>query len=201
MLSINVDEDDYILGRGSYNFSVVFLLPMIFTSKDMIKNFNKGFINIYYHCEEDIDFNNDYKNRLYLVYNKEVDKDTIKLLELNKNYIKDFVLDEYLIYCFNIPDIYKQDFILYKQGKYKSTSKTYRDSVINTFGNVTVKAINNIKTLDNRSYTIKDLFEPSENMKYQMNIYYGDKVKVDEVCSKPTDYKNTFKRSNFYKTK
>jgi len=72
------------------NKSVIYLLPMLGDNADKIiktvSNDSNGFVNTYYHSEEDFGYTDSLKNRIYLVFDKNrIKQEIVDLLASCKN--------------------------------------------------------------------------------------------------------------------
>lgn len=171
------------------NKSLVYLLPMISTQPEIIiKNLvtnNTAFINTYFHSETDLDYDNNYKNRIYLVFDKsKIKQEFANLLGESHNYIRADFNNELLIFTFKIPDIYLNDFLLFKEGKYSKFSTEYKHLLLQSWPN---------------TKNLRDVLYPRKENIEQLKIILRTREKITETLSKPDQIKETFKMSNYFK--
>ena len=123
------------------NKSMVFLTPMIANGRRFeffygnVINFKNSpfFINCYYK-----DINKPWLNEhIFLVYKLVLSKDFI-LLEQQLRRMPHWVTDysyiqngcDYVIHVFKIPDEYKNDYLLFKQGLYSQLNNNYKIDIL-----------------------------------------------------------------------
>lgn len=171
------------------NKSLVYLVPMISSEPEkIIRNLvinSDAFINTYYHSETDIDYNDNYKNRIYLVFDKlKIKQEFVEILSKSHNYIRAEFNNDLIIFIFKIPDIYLNDFLLFKEGKYSKISKEYKCLILHCWPN---------------TITIRDVLYPKKEGLDQLKIILKTREKITETLSKPDQIKETFKMSNYFK--
>lgn len=169
-----------------FNRSTIFLLPMLDFNKNFIfENYNQ-LVNIYYHCEEDIDYNNEYKDRLYTVFKKgDIDYTKAANLYNTPQFIGTIEKGDYFIFIFKIPDIFLEDYLLFKKGMFSKMSKVYKAKLF-------------IEYPGDVDY-LKAILYPTEKDIAQLSLFLNSREKLTEVYSKPETSEETFKLSNFYK--
>lgn len=172
-----------------FNKSTVFLLPMIKADRDFLnKNFH-SIVNLYYYCEEDLDYNNAYKNRIYCVFKQETfDLSKAEGLFNCPEYLGKLERGDYLIFVFRVPDIYLHDFLMFKKGLYSRMSPEYKELLIKSYPG----------TIKNVEY-IRRILNPTDEDRNQLSIFLETKGDMKEVYSAPEDSEETFKQSNFWK--
>lgn len=171
------------------NKSLVYLLPMLYPNPEIVINKivsnSTSFINSYYHNETDIDYNDNYKNRIYIVFDKSnLKQDFVDLLSKCTNYIKAEFNNDLIIFSFKIPDIYLNDFLLFKEGKYSKFSNAYKCLILHCWPNVT---------------NLRDTLYPRKENLEQLKIILKTKENITETLSKPDQIKETFKMSDYFK--
>ena len=185
-LIVNKLKERYKSKKSKYNKSTIFLLPMLADKEFINGNFDK-LINIYYHTEKDVDYNKNYKDRLYLVFDN---KDVLVNTESLKESI-DFLfcenIDDYDIYTFKIPHQYLKDYIKFKKGMYTEISDRYKQILIAYYPK-------------NKSH-LKSILYPSDEDKRQLGLFLKSNEKIKEVYSSPNNEEEIFKASKFYKLK
>lgn len=171
---------------GSFNKSYVFLLPMLDFSTKFIDDNIKNLINIYYHCEEDVGYDNNYKDRIYCVFKKDkIDPTKAAALYNTQQFIGTIEKDNYLIFIFKVPEIYLQDYLLFKKGMFSKMSAQYKAQVITMYPS-------DVEYL-------RGILDPSDKDKQQLSIFLGVRDQIKEVYSVPEPSEEIFKMSNFYK--
>lgn len=172
----------------SFNDSTIFLLSMLGSEKEYVDKHINTLVNVYYHSEEDLDYSNSYKNRIYIVFNinEELMKD-IENISKNKYYITYSILDSLIIFTFKVRDIYINDYLLFKKGKFSKFSEGYKIKLLNSY--------------PNKKDYIRKIIYPSQQDKNQLLIELDTKIKIDETRSIPDTNKEIFKISSFYTIK
>lgn len=172
---------------GSINKSTIFLLPLLDFNRDFINKNMQSLVNIYYHCEEDIDYNNNYKDRVYCVFKKE-NFDHKKAVNMynTPQFIGSIEKDKYLIFIFKVPEIFLQDYLLFKKGMFSKMSNFYKARVIAEYVPPDVEYL-------------KAILYPTDDDKHQLSLFLGAKEKIKEVYSVPETSEEIFKLSNFFK--
>lgn len=185
-LIVNKLKERYKNKKSKYNKSTVFLLPMLADKEFINSNFDK-LINIYYHTEKDIDYNKNYKDRIYLVFSN---KDSLVKTETLKESI-DFLfsetIDDYDVYTFKIPHQYLTDYIKFKKGLYTEISTKYKNMLLAYYPK-------------NRQY-LNSILYPTDEDKKQLGLFLNSNEKIKEVYSSPDNEEEIFKASKFYKLK
>lgn len=171
---------------GSFNRSFVFLAPMLEFNKEFINKNMDNLINIYYHCEEDIDYDNKYKDRIYCVFKKDSFDHTKAINIYNTTqFIGTIERDQYLIFIFKVPEIYSNDYSLFKKGMFSNMSKLFKAKLITEY------------PLDIEY--LRAILDPSDKDLKQLSLYLGVNEQIKEVFSVPETSDEIFKLSNFYK--
>lgn len=172
-----------------FNKSTIMLLPLFESVRDFIDANMSRLINVYYNSEEDVDYHNDYKNRIYFVYNKEIENvdSSYNKLTNHKLFLNRKVIDKYVIYSFKIPDVFINDFILFKKGLFSKLSDLYKKIMINYYS-------------CEKEFITKILY-PTDTDRQQLSLYLGTNEKINELYSIPDSNEETFSISNFYKLK
>lgn len=171
---------------GSFNRSFIFLAPMLDFNKDFINKNMDNLVNIYYNCEEDIDYDNKYKDRIYCVFKKDTFDHTKAVNMYNTTqFIGTIERDNYLIFIFKIPEIFSNDYTLFKKGMFSNMSKFYKAKAIAEY------------PLD-KEY-LRAILNPTDKDLQQLSLYLGIKEGIKEVYSVPETSDEIFKLSNFFK--
>lgn len=171
---------------GSFNRSYVFLPPMLDLNRTFIDKNMDNLVNIYYHCEEDIDYNKKYKDRIYCVFKKDAFDHTKAVNIYNTNqFIGTIDKDNYLIFIFKVPEIYSNDYSLFKKGMFSNMSKLFKAKLITEY------------PLDIEY--LRAILNPTDNDLKQLSLYLDIKNDIKEVYSVPETSEEIFKLSNFYK--
>lgn len=144
-----------------------------------------SFQNTYFHSEIDLDYNENYRNRIYVVFNKKtIKQELVDLLASLDNYIRaEFILD-FIIFVFKIPDVFLNDFLLFKEGQYSKFSKEYKDLITKCWP---------------YKLNLKEILYPTKDRIYQLQLILGTNEKITETQGKPDTIKETFKMSNYFK--
>lgn len=173
---------------GSYNKSTIFLYPLLNVNKSFISKNMMSLVNIYYHCEEDLEYDNNYKDRIYCVFKKE-GFDPVKAANIynTEQFIGLIERDEYLIFVFKVPEEHIQDYELFKKGMFSKFSPSYKAKII-------VEYPLDIEYL-------KSILYPSDKDIEQLSLFLNTKESIKEVYSAPNSDDEIFKLSNFYKIK
>ena len=170
-----------------FNKSTIMLLPLFESVRDFIDNNMSKLVNVYYNSEEDVDYHNDYKNRIYFVYKEVIDTVNDSFLTEHKLFLKKERIDCYITYSFKIPDVFINDFILFKKGRFSKLSDLYKKILVNYYKS-------------EKEFITKILY-PSDNDKHQLSLFLNTNEKINELYSVPDSTEETFNISNFYKLK
>lgn len=109
-----------------YNKSVLFVLPMLQLKAAGLGVGGSLFKNTYIgiNTEPELD------SHIFLHYKYSPKKDFIALesaLMGRRNFVKDIHAGDDILYCFSVPELYKDDFNLFKQGKYSFFGRSGSD--------------------------------------------------------------------------
>ncbi len=172
---------------GGINKSTIFLLPLLDFNRDFINKNMQSLVNIYYHCEEDIDYNNSYKDKVYCVFKKDsFDHKKAVNMYNTPQFIGNIEKDNYLIFIFKVPEIFLNDYELFKKGMFSKMSAFYKARVIAEYVPPDVEYL-------------KAILDPTDKDKQQLSLFLGLREQVKEVYSVPETSEEIFKLSNFYK--
>jgi len=150
-----------------------------------VSNDSNGFVNTYYHSEEDFGYTDSLKNRIYLVFDKNrIKQEIVDLLASCKNYLRAEFKQEFIVFCFKIPDIYYNDFLLFKVGYYSKFSKEYKDLLIKSWP---------------YKPDLKDILNPKESNLNQIQLILNTTERITEIQGRPDSIKETFKISNYFR--
>ncbi len=178
-------------GRPEYNKSTIFLLPMLAECKGFLNTENrKLLVNIYYHTEEDLNYNKSFKNRIYCVFKNtpEFNSDSnLNKLKQSSNYIGINRIDNYVIIIFKVPYTYLGDYLLFKKGKYSKISDKYKKILLDYYPSF-------------KDY-LKNILYPSDIDKKQLSLFLGTKENITEVYSTPNPTDEIFRLSSFWNIK
>lgn len=166
------------------NISRAFILPMCgINYKTLPKNFNNCYITLDYD--------------VILVFNREEYYDTVfyHFVEHVKSSLKSYRsyeedIDEILIF-FKVPEVFRENFDLFIEGKYSKLTDGYKDIIISFYGKKTIK--------DSYEVTAFDMIEPTDYKRKQIAEYLSsersiiDWRDIDEVFSKPNLKKEIYK--------
>lgn len=172
--------------------SKFFLLPLTFLP---INYFEKT-LGVYCRCELD-KINNQYCNRIYVVFNKkELTENEIKNLSVSSSFMKKIDLDECcVIFIYRILPMFVQDYYMFIQGRYSKFTDKYKELLTNVY---------NLKVKDktNNVIFIKDAYRmlyPSKKDLYDKSkILNIDSKLMKEFSSKPNLIEETLYISNLY---
>ncbi len=171
---------------GSFNRSFVFLQPMLDFNKTFVSKNMTNLVNVYYHCEEDIDYDNNYKDRIYCVFKKsDFDHKAAANIYNTSQFLGTIEKDDYLIFIFKVPDIFLQDYLLFKKGMFSKMSSHYKAKIL-------------LEYPSDVDY-LKAILYPTDKDKQQLSLFLGTKEQIKEVYSIPEPSEEIFKMSNFYK--
>ena len=114
----------YLLDR--YTKASYFCLPML-----QLKAAGLGVGGqLFKNCYIGVDTEPELTNHLFLHYKYSPKKDFLALesaLMNRRNFVKDIHAGDDILYCFSIPDLYKDDFNLFKEGKYSLFGRSGSD--------------------------------------------------------------------------
>lgn len=153
------------------------------------------FINCYYRCDYDKDYNNNYKKRIYLVFNKSVSVGTLQELSNKDNFVKSIYLENFIVLVMLPLEQFKTDFLMLQHGKYSKFSVSFRKNIINSY----VKDKNGYPDTSKGIY--KCLFPSKAHLQNIANKYNVDLSFIKEVKSTPNLIKETLYESTFHKIK
>jgi hypothetical protein len=115
-----------------YNHSCLFLLPILHLKASGLGVGGQLFKNTYIGVDTEPELN----NHFFLHYKYSPKKEFLQLeagLMERRNFVKDIHAGDDILYCFSVPENYKEEYKLFKQGKYSQFSNTYKMQVLRCY--------------------------------------------------------------------
>jgi hypothetical protein len=172
--------------------SKFFLLPLTF----LPLNYFENSLGVY--CRFELDkINNQYCNRIYVVFNKEeLTEENNKNLLLSSSFIKTMDLDECcIVFVYRILPMFIQDYYMFIQGKYSKFTNKYKELLTNVY-NLKIKDKTDTVIFTKDVYKIfypsnKDIYEKSKALNVNSKL-------IKELSSKPNLIEETLYVSSLY---
>jgi hypothetical protein len=115
-----------------YNHSCLFLLPILHLKASGLGVGGQLFKNTYI----GVDIEPELNNHFFLHYKYSPKKEFLQLeagLMERRNFVKDIHAGDDILYCFSVPENYKEEYKLFKEGKYSQFSNTYKMQVLRCY--------------------------------------------------------------------
>lgn len=171
------------------NLSRAFILPMVGIN---YKQLPSNFINCYVRIENDVQY-------CILIFDKLIDYDEIfyhfmnNVNNNNKHLLETNDYEEEVVFIFRIPELLKDDFNLFMQGKYSKFSEEYKKIICNFFGKKSIQ--------DHHTVTEYNTIYPEDFKRKQIAKYLSyepldsiiDWKIINEVLHRPDLDKEVYK--------
>lgn len=175
------------------NKSSIFILPMVM---GIPYYYFKGYINCYIGCNN---LESEQNERIYVAFKTEdletryydsskgkvKNSDRIKAIKNHKQFINEILLEDFTLYSFRVLENFKNDFEMFKIGKYSKFSLRYKKVITNMYPN---------------TKKIHSIINPSQKDRKKLSddlLLTNVLPKGTEIFSRPSEIEETFSLSHF----